>query len=585
MEKEQKRLSRYQSEQAESAGANSEEYPVPRKSQSKDQNGNQLKCIKAMAAASKYVVDRTKPKTDLEYDPCSNFSADLRSGSSTDKMKSTIKADVERDQWDKGKDKSLSAESATIPSYNFEDSDEEGELVIDIPPFENDGNKRSPKQSSSASENANFIKIAREPSDMAHIDSDLLLLEKNAEMIKPTKKGMTSISKQVSPKSLYEETGVKPRNPMQPREKIPVGQVLSVRSIPTESEPSPSVHPRMSNEEPELSKRMVEINASPAENNQVLNKGLKQILAASRNDKCKEEIVSYENENSPEVHENARSSSGAGCSQVCQLEKPIPANSMHTGRYEGKAQNTDNVLDNISICLDHLRRESESIACLQDVDTLLLDTIHSAPSCSKIHGDHSILPVMQRLQMKIEAEAQPNNWLSGHIKNIDTSPIRHSSKSPQKTSVFQDYIPTTTSFPALTKDPGSCQNTSTSVETNWPFVHKVPPEAVQSIPLYVSVTNNPAVPSPHMELNPVTTSIDLTGGQIQQKPPALLGATDDKITADSSSSDELNYSDLDLSESDPMEECYRIFMEANKDEGPTVQGDMPVSQWVYNGLD
>lgn len=553
---------------------------MTRKTQSKDQNGNQLKCKKATLAAHKYVLDRTKPKTDLEYDPCSNFSADLRPGSSTDKMKSTNKADVERHQRDKGKGKSISADPVPIPSSNFEDSDEEGELVIDIPPFENDGNNRSEIQSSSASENANFIKKPGESSEMAHLDMDMPLIEKK-EKIRPAKRGMTSISEQqVSPKSLYEETDVvKPRHSMLQREKMTSEEVLAVRCIPTEGEQKPSVYPGMAKEEPELSKTTMEIDASPAENNQVLHKSLKQNLAASTKDECKEEILNSATENSLELHENSRSS------QVCQLEKPTLADGMNAGVHEEKAQNIENVLDDISICLDHLRRESESIACRQDVDALLPDTTHSAPSCSKIHGDHPLQQVAQRPQKQIEADIQPNNWLSGHIKKMDTLPLGHSSEIPQKTSVFQDYLPTTSSFPAVTKDPRSGQNAPTSVETNWPFAHKIPTEPVQNVPLYISGTNTALVLSPHTELNPASTSMRLTGGQILQKPPALLGATDDKITADSSSSEELNYSDLELSESDPMEECYRIFMEANKAEDPTVQGDMPVSGWVYNGLD
>lgn len=580
MEKEQKRLSRYQSEQAESAGASSEEYFVTRKSQSKDQNGNQLKCKKAHAAARKYVVDRSKPKTDLEYDPCSNFSADLRSGSSTDKMKSANKADVERDQPDKGNGKYVSADTVPIPSYNFVDSDEEGELVIDIPPFEYDGNKRFQTQTSSASETANSIKTTRS-SDVAHLDTDMPLLEKMAEKIRPTKKGMTNISEQQrSPKSMYEETGVvKPRQSMLQRQKNPPEGVLAV-SIPTEGEQKPSVHPRMAKEEPELSKGTVAIDALPAENNQGVHKGLKHNLAASKNDKCKEEILNYVTENSSELHDNATSSAVAGFAQVCQLEKPTPAINMNTSVHEEKPQNTLNVLDDISICLDHLRRESESIACLQDMDALLFDGIHSAASCSKIHRDHSLQPVAQRPQRQAELEVQPNH--SGHIKKTDTLPFRHS-VSPQKTSVFQDNLSTTSSFPAITKDPGSCQNSPTFVETIWPFAHKVPAEPiVQNVPL--SGTNTTMVPSPHTELNPATTSLDLTAVQTLQKAPSLLGATDEKITVDSSSSEEVNYSDLDLSESDPMEECYRIFMEANKAEDPSVQGDMPVSGWMYNGF-
>ncbi|KAG9337953.1 hypothetical protein JZ751_027448, partial [Albula glossodonta] len=41
-------------------------------------------------------------------------------------------------------------------------------------------------------------------------------------------------------------------------------------------------------------------------------------------------------------------------------------------------------------------------------------------------------------------------------------------------------------------------------------------------------------------------------------------------TSDLSSEEEVDYSDVDLSDSDPMEECYRIFMEANQAEQEAV---------------
>ncbi|XP_047667895.1 uncharacterized protein zgc:152968 isoform X2 [Tachysurus fulvidraco] len=576
VEKEQKRLSRYQSEQAESAGASSDEYLVTGKSQHKDQNGNQLTCKKNTTAARKYVVDCTKPKTDLEYDPCSNFSADLRFSSSTDKIKSTRKADLKRDQ-EKGKGKSASADKVPNSTCNFEDSDEEGELVIDIPPFENDGSKGSLIENSSACKNSNFMKMPRESSEMAHLDTDMPLLEKKAEKIKPANKGMSGIDeRQESLKSLYEETDlVKRTHPILQREKTYYERVLAAGIIAIEAEQKPSVYSRIAKEEP--SKMMMEINASPSENKQVLHKSLNQSLAVFKNDKCKEEILNYATENSTELHENAGLSSVAGFSQVCQLEKPPPENSMNSGVYEEKAQSIETVLDDISICLDHLRRESESIACLQDVDALLLDNIHSAPTCSKIQ-DHLLQPGTQKPQRQTEPDLLPNIWLSGHVKKSDTLPIRYSSEIQQKT-VFQDYLPTTSSYPDTTKDIESCQSLPTSVETNCPIAHGVPAEpvekSVQNVPLYISGANTAMVLSSHTERNTADTSMELFGGQNLQKAPALLGATDEQMTVDSSSSEELNYSDLELSESDPMEECYRIFMEANKVEDPTVQGDMP----------
>lgn len=51
----------------------------------------------------------------------------------------------------------------------------------------------------------------------------------------------------------------------------------------------------------------------------------------------------------------------------------------------------------------------------------------------------------------------------------------------------------------------------------------------------------------------------------------LLEKNDRVIIIDSSSGDERNYSEIDLSDSDPMEECYRIFME--DEQKPTEESD------------
>lgn len=51
------------------------------------------------------------------------------------------------------------------------------------------------------------------------------------------------------------------------------------------------------------------------------------------------------------------------------------------------------------------------------------------------------------------------------------------------------------------------------------------------------------------------------------------------IVIDSTSEDEMNYSDIDVSDSDPMEECYRIFMEENEQKQAEELPDTPVS-WL-----
>lgn len=78
MEQEQRRLSSYQIEKADGRGqapiSNCETSGLP---SSKNRKTN--------VQARKYVVDNSKPRTDLEYDPLSNFSAALRSYSSPGK--------------------------------------------------------------------------------------------------------------------------------------------------------------------------------------------------------------------------------------------------------------------------------------------------------------------------------------------------------------------------------------------------------------------------------------------------------------------------------------------------------------------
>uniref|UniRef100_A0A8C1CT55 RNA exonuclease 1 homolog-like domain-containing protein n=1 Tax=Cyprinus carpio carpio TaxID=630221 RepID=A0A8C1CT55_CYPCA len=69
----------------------------------------------------KYVVDCARPKTDLEYDPCSNFSADFLSSSSVDsKLRSTDKVDTEHNLKNNRTGKKFQ-----LLSSHFDDSDNE----------------------------------------------------------------------------------------------------------------------------------------------------------------------------------------------------------------------------------------------------------------------------------------------------------------------------------------------------------------------------------------------------------------------------------------------------------------------------
>lgn len=137
VEEEQRRLSRYQTVQADSRNTKS----IP-----PDSNGTARKSIDTGAYGlsssthftntyhqrKKYVVDNSKPRTDLEYDPLSNFSADLRSYSSLGKDQKVKKArNAEPYEQKKPAQTQL---SRLAPPEPLDEWNEDDVLIIDIPP-------------------------------------------------------------------------------------------------------------------------------------------------------------------------------------------------------------------------------------------------------------------------------------------------------------------------------------------------------------------------------------------------------------------------------------------------------------------
>ncbi|KAG1937797.1 RNA exonuclease [Pimephales promelas] len=127
-------------------------------------------------------------------------------------------------------------------------------------------------------------------------------------------------------------------------------------------------------------------------------------------------------------------------------------------------------------------------------------------------------------------------------------------------------------------------------ETSWPVIQKSPVNTFsQNIPAYVSEIDSRTLSAPstsQLTLKPTVAferfpTSDASFPVACDTPPlpqtfasaAMTGSNNEVIVVDSSSDEELRYSDLDLSETDPMEECYRIFMEANQNEAPAVQCD------------
>ncbi|KAI4893947.1 hypothetical protein NFI96_018677, partial [Prochilodus magdalenae] len=523
VEKEQKRLSRYQSEQAESTSASSEECLKSRPAVSKDQNGNRLKCKKTAAypSACKYVVDRTRPKTDLEYDPCSNFSSGLRSGSSKDKMKSTNKADPECHPRSKGTAKNV--DPVQLPSCSLKDSDDEGTLVIDVPPLENNRMPGRPQQSTATNEDLAFVanelgscRPSSKYTDGKKITGEYseIPVEKNKEKFRPTR-NTASIAKLVdSPErnlvidvsNQQNETG-KARHSRPRRKK---GSSDEVHSLEDETKLSFSC--TLASDEHEPTQRMA---VTGVENDQ---KSLKQ--SSDKSGKTKDEISKQPitGTNIPlEPCENA------GFSLFADFAESVHASSV---KPDERTQNTETELDEISLCLNHLRSESENISCLPDVESFLLDDI---PECSKTESDlpQSAKTGVQSMNVGSTGPEVQQNCLSNCGQKVETLPLKHPPLAPREMMVFQDCFPTASPIPTVTKELGT------------------------------GLTYG-------------------MGSTLQTSSPALMDAASNKvIEIESSSSEELNYSDLDLSETDPMEECYKIFMEANGAETPTAQCDEP----------
>lgn len=564
VEKEQKRLSQYQTSQSltqgDNAGLCSEKYLRTTNSQAKDQNGNNLKYKKPVSSNSgcKYVVDRARPKTDLEYDPCSNFSADLLSSSSVEcKLKSTDKVDIEHSLKNDRTGKNIQHLSS-----HFDDSDDEGTLVIDIPPSASDQGKRRAKEKGKST----MIKPLRSPEGTCAVNNDLLANDQT--------------------------------KPRQHKEKVS-----------SNGPPSHKIEHIVSNQEKER------ISAKPViTQEQESSEGELVIDVSSFEEQC--ETISKELLDLPKLCpiSDAPADDGKEANEE-PLNKPVsiakhsvketepfleglkeepvtkPVNSTNL-KMEVFVTQEENVLDDISTCLDNLRSESERIKSIQDVKML--------PVCS-VYGNediYSLSPasVIQNATFKAEPQIDCISSYTQKSKIVSSTTI-------SQEQAHQRYFPmvSSRSFPSSfhkVEEHGCSPHSQSLVETSWPTIQKSPDQPfAQNIPAYVSEIDTRTFPAPSTSQLNLKTTVDfekLPTSDASFPVPcdipvlpqtfasaAMTGSNNEANVVDSSSDEELRYSDLDLSETDPMEECYRIFMEANQNEAPVVQCDASVSKFIH----
>lgn len=196
VEQEQRRLSHYQAVQTDSK--NTAQNVSISKTEAVGKNIDRGSCLlssctdftKSYSRARKYVVDNSKPRTDLEYDPLSNFSADLRSYSSSGKEQKHIKKGqgLKRARnplpCDQKKPLAHPTQLSISPySEPLDDSNEDDVLIIDIPPSPEKKRSRAQKLAdcvAGKSQNNEELEVKREP---ILFDSPLLCTS-NTEMFK-----------------------------------------------------------------------------------------------------------------------------------------------------------------------------------------------------------------------------------------------------------------------------------------------------------------------------------------------------------------------------------------------------------------
>uniref|UniRef100_A0A3P9C8H6 RNA exonuclease 1 homolog n=1 Tax=Maylandia zebra TaxID=106582 RepID=A0A3P9C8H6_9CICH len=170
VEQERMRLSRYQTVQADRINnrpaSKRESKTVDRKAYGPS---SRTDFTKAHQRGKKYVVDNSKPRTDLEYDPLSNFSADLLSFSSLTKDQK-LKSRQVKDKSPKNTapciDKEPFAYQAPIsrsPSPEALDVSSEGEdLIIDVPPSPDKTGQRTAKSVAGKSSQVTAVEVTEE---------------------------------------------------------------------------------------------------------------------------------------------------------------------------------------------------------------------------------------------------------------------------------------------------------------------------------------------------------------------------------------------------------------------------------------
>lgn len=475
VEQEQRRLSHYQTVQVD--GTNSAaDLPVPMSEpagESVDRGCYGLpSCTdltKKYFQTRKYVVDNSKPRTDLEYDPLSNFSAGLRSCCSSrkeQKMKNGqgLKSTRNTGVGDQKKSVAYPAQLLPLPSPEpLDDLTEVGDLIIDISP--------SPEKKREKDQKSPDLFVCKS-------------LQDKVEEFKEVKTVPNLL--QSSPLHLSK------------------ADPCIAKSVPATSGA--------------LEENMIYINCA------VNNKGPSSVYESR-------DCEGFPGDVSADLERRSQKMTlfQAAETEVKKNAEPLSA-SAFTSQLLDKERST------FQVTLPHceLSYSVEKMNPLQPKNSLFYQppTAKSDSQCRKrIKQDQTAEPALQNR--------------AGNVPLLlpDTQKASSQIPGPMHIKTALNHTP-----------PDGCLEPAEKI---WGHNQGQAPQNLSASDL----TNRGESSSSSSVLN-----------------ETLVEKAHQIITIlDSSSDDELNYSEIELSDSDPMEECYRIFMEENEEKGIVEQPETSVS--------
>ncbi|XP_060894427.1 RNA exonuclease 1 homolog isoform X2 [Labrus mixtus] len=483
VEQEQRRLTHYQTVQVDSRNS------VPSVSVSKyETTGKNIDkgpyCLssctnlrKTNSRARKYVVDNSKPRTDLEYDPLSNFSANLRPYSSSEKEQKEkdgkgLKRGRNACHSDRKQTLNYQAPLSRSPSPDrHDDSYEDSELIIDIPPLP-DGETGKSENSVSEKSLEDIVEEFQE------VKAPLILLDS------------------------------------------PPLQVSKIEAFDAASKPALKLKDR--------------------------------------------------------VHIN------------CVTENKINTEKILSHSYENKE--CENVLVNgsgfdLTKCLDVLERESRKNTHFHSTETLVDKSPEPAdPPATTDKQDQN------QNKLVVIKNKVPQCEPSHSVENMNPlQPYNYHSKNSlfyQAPEIYSEEQNRHHASQAQTTEP-LAQN---RVSDHWASANILPtlrPRSQKTSNKTLGLMQGKTLDDhPPLEryvdpVQPASGSSSAQAGHISSESieqPSMTADGEEVIIIDSCSDneDELNYSEIELSDDDPMEECYRIFMEANEDNGSEEHPDVSV---------